>query len=77
MTVAFILFFIVFGVIMFRVMSGFWTASRFSNKIFQVVEQELDRQLKGTADAKVSCAHCGSKIAATDKCPNCGAQVAS
>lgn len=72
-----VLFFVVFGIIMASTVFGFWSTARLSGKIFQVVERELDRKISGASETKLSCAHCGSMITATDKCPNCGAGIAS
>ena len=78
MTVAFL---VIFAVAAVNVISGFQRTARMSNKLFEVVEQELDRRLsepqgRGAASpGKVTCPHCGSVVSPSEKCPNCGASL--
>jgi uncharacterized paraquat-inducible protein A len=75
------MFFVVFGLAVAGIISGFFRTARMSSKIFEVVERELDKQLANSqtpADApadKVHCEHCGCSVPTADKCPNCGANL--
>lgn len=57
---------IVFGIVFFRV-------SRFSGKVFEQAERELERKATAARETPASCPYCGSSLESGDQCSNCGA----
>ena len=83
MSAILVVFFVIFGVSVVTILSGFFRTARMSSKIFEVVERQLDQSLTGvsagqsTLPNKAQCEHCGSSVLQADKCPNCGASLIS
>lgn len=80
-----VVFVVIFAVAFFSTISGFWRMRGMSNKIFTLVEQEMDRKLRegpgkpsaAAPDSEV-CSHCGSRVTArVAQCPNCGAGIST
>lgn len=71
-----IVFGIIFVLVFVNVVRGMWATSRLSNKVFDMVERQLDQQLSASRPAtKVECPFCRSSIDSAEKCPNCGASL--
>ena len=61
---------VVFGIVFFR-------AARFSGKVFDQVERELDQQVTvAEAVPPPVCQYCGSRDEISSSCSNCGAPLA-
>lgn len=79
--ILFVLFLVVFVFVFVTILIGAFQTARMSGKVFQVVEKQLDEQLSrseagSSGEAtKLQCAHCGSAVGSTEKCPNCGASL--
>ncbi len=79
--VLFVLFVGIFGLMFVSILIGMFRTRSLSGKIFQLVEQQLDEQLsrpQNTTSGQASnlqCAHCGSAVTPSEKCPNCGANL--
>lgn len=81
-----VVFLVLFVVVFFTILSGFWRMRGMANKVFTLAEQEMERKLreglsnpsaatKATPDPEV-CSHCGSRVMANAvECRNCGAAV--
>ncbi len=79
-----VVFLVLFVVVFFTIISGFWRMRGMANKVFTLAEQEMERKLreglsnptsatKATPDPGV-CSHCGSRLTANAvECRNCGA----
>lgn len=77
-------FILIFAVVFFSIIAGFWRMRGMANKVFTLAEREMERKLReGSANAEPQvvdpavCSHCGSRV--TEKiaqCPNCGAGLA-
>lgn len=79
-----VVFLVMFVVVFVTIISGFWRMRGMANKVFTLVEQEMEhKQREGlsnpTAATKAtpdpgSCSHCGSRLTANAvECRNCGA----
>ena len=54
----------------------FFKTARFTNKVFDHAERELDRRAsESKAPQHVVCNYCGSKVATGQQCSNCGAPL--
>ncbi len=79
--ILFLLFLAVFGFVFVSILFGAIRTMSLSGKIFQLVERQLDEQMsqvpQGSPDKvdTLRCGHCGSAVASTEKCPNCGASL--
>lgn len=61
---------VVFGFVFFR-------AARFSGKVFNQVERELEHHAAASEAARpVDCQYCGSRAETAPNCSNCGAPIA-
>ncbi len=81
-----VVFLVMFVVVFFTIISGFWRMRGMANKVFTLAEQEMERKLreglsnptvgtKATSDPGV-CSHCGSRLTANAvECRNCGASL--
>lgn len=79
-----VVFLVMFVVVFFTIISGFWRMRGMANKVFTLAEQEMERKLreglsnpsaanKTTPDLGL-CSHCGSRLTANAvECRNCGA----
>ena len=79
-----VVFLVLFVVVFFTIISGFWRMRGMANKVFTLAEQEMERKLRegqsnptaasiATSDPGV-CSHCGSRLTANAvECRNCGA----
>ena len=79
-----VVFLVLFVVVFFTIISGFWRMRGMANKVFTLAEQEMERKLreglsnpnagtKATPDPGV-CSHCGGRLTANAvECRNCGA----
>ena len=77
-------FLVMFVVVFFTIISGFWRMRGMANKVFTLAEKEMERKLreglsnpsaatKATHDPGM-CSHCGSRLTANAvECRNCGA----
>ena len=77
----FALFLFVFVFVFATILIGAFQTARMSGKVFQIVGKQLDEQLSRSEHGspgettKLQCAHCGSAVTSTEKCPNCGASL--
>jgi rubrerythrin len=80
MEFVFVIFFVVFIAIFIlssvTIGFGFFRAAKFSRKVFDHVENQLDRELSPAEPAEeMKCEFCGTRTVASDVCPNCGAPI--
>lgn len=79
-----VVFLVLFVVVFFTIISGFWRMRGMTNKVFTLAQQEMERKLREglsnpTAATQASpdpgvCSHCGSRLTANAvECRNCGA----
>ncbi len=72
----FIIFFAIFILAFVTIGFGFFRAARFSRKVFDHVENQLDRQMSAVESAQdAECEFCGTRTGGAESCPNCGAPV--
>lgn len=71
-----VVFAIIFVLVFVNIVRGMWATSRLSNKMFDLVERQLDQQMAASQPKpKQECPFCHSSIEAAEKCPNCGASL--
>lgn len=71
----------VFLLTLISMASGFWRMRGMTNKVFTLVEQEMERKVRentlksaGVPPDPTVCSHCGGRVATElQQCPNCGA----
>ena len=79
-----VVFLVLFVVVFFTIISGFWRMRGMTNKVFTLAQQEMERKLReglsnptATTNATPNpgvCSHCGSRLTANAvECRNCGA----
>ena len=72
----FVVFIAIFILSFVTIGFGFFRAAKFSRKVFDHVENQLDQSWSQAEPVEeVQCEFCGTRTAGSDVCPNCGAPV--
>ncbi|HBP20222.1 MAG TPA: hypothetical protein DEA08_20835 [Planctomycetes bacterium] len=70
-----VIVFAFFAFTAFMVFRGFRRTSRMHDKIFDLAERQIDRQLEQSGAGPRRCEYCEATVPSGGKCENCGAPV--